>query len=98
MKIAKRFLYPGWETIDKDSIQSTTVENEYLVPSIKKESDLVYIVNSAIGICSCPIGISEAPCKHQDAVAARYHIGIINFLPLLLPNDRMVFSFIASGK
>ena len=76
MKIAKRFLCPGWETIDKDSIQSTTVENEYLVLSAKKESDLVYIVNSAIGICSCPIGISEASCKHQGAVATRYHIRI----------------------
>ena len=98
MKIAKRFLCPGWETVDKDSIQSTTVENEYLVPSVNKESGLIYIVNSAIGICSCPVGISGAPCKHQGAVAAKYHIGAINFLPSLSSDDRMVFSFIASGK
>jgi len=98
MKVAKRFLCPGWESVDENSIQKTIVENEYLVPSTNKESGLVYIVNSSIGTCSCFIGMSGAPCKHQGAVAAKYHIGMINFLPSLSPDDRMIFSFIASGK
>ena len=98
MKIAKRFLCSGWKTIDKDSIQSTVVENEYLVLSINKESDLIYIVNSAIRICSYPVRISRVSCKHQGAVAVKYHIGAINFLPSLSLDDHMVFSFIASSK
>jgi hypothetical protein len=98
MEISKKFLCPGWETVDGNSIQPTTIENEYLVQSTKKESGLFYIVNSAIGTCSCPVGITGAPCKHQGAVAIKFHIAILNFIPSLTPNDRMVYSYIALGK
>ncbi|RIB17926.1 hypothetical protein C2G38_2186068 [Gigaspora rosea] len=89
MEIAKRFLCPGWETVDKDSICQLPNIDEYLVPSTKKESGLVYHVNSAIGTCNCFIGLTGAPCKHQGAVAMKYHIRIINFLPSITPNDRL---------
>ncbi|CAG8756449.1 1246_t:CDS:2, partial [Dentiscutata erythropus] len=61
----KRFLCPGWETVDKDSIRQLANTDEYLVPSTKKESGFIYNVNSAIGTCNCFIGMSGAPCKHQ---------------------------------
>ncbi len=64
MKIAKRFLCLDWETVNKDSIQSIIVENEYLVLSVNKESDLIYIINSAIKICNCPIGIFGISYKY----------------------------------
>lgn len=95
--IAKRFFCPGWETVDGNSIQQTTIENEYLVPSTK-ELGLFYVVNSAIGICSCPVGITGAPCKHQGAVSMKFHITTLNFIPSLNPNDRMIFTYIALGK
>ena len=98
VEISKRFLCPDWETVDGNSIQLTTVKNEYLVPSTKKESDLFYIVNSAIGTCSCPIGMTGAPCKHQGAVAIKFHIAILNFIPSLTPYNRMVYTYIALGK
>ncbi|CAG8469385.1 16757_t:CDS:2 [Gigaspora margarita] len=97
MEISKRFFCPGWETVDKDSIRQLEKTEEYLVPSTKKESGRIYNVNSAIGTCNCFIGMSGAPCKHQGAVAMKYHIRIINFLPSLMPIDHMIFSYIANG-
>ncbi len=84
--------------MNKNSIQQSAIENKYLVLSTNEESNLIYIVNSAIKTCSCPVRMSSAPCKHQGVVAAKYHIGMINFLPSLIPNNRMIFSYIASGK
>src|SRR6266496_4634318 len=75
--IAKRFFCPGWKMIDENSIQKTTIKDEYLVPSTK-ESGFFYIVNSAIGTCSCPVGITGSPCKHQGAVLMKFHIAILN--------------------
>ncbi|CAB5380545.1 unnamed protein product [Rhizophagus irregularis] len=94
--IAKRFFCPGWETVDENFIQRTTVENEYLVPSTKDPAHF-YIVNNAIGVCSCPVGMTGAPCKHQGAVSMKFHITSLNFIPLFTPNDRMVFTYIALG-
>lgn len=92
--IAKRFFFPGWEHINANLIQLIN-KDEYQFPSEK--SNLTYIVNSAIGTCSCPTGISGAPCKHQGAVAAKYHIGAINFLPSITANDCRIYSYIANG-
>lgn len=32
-------------------------------------------------LCTCPVGHSGAPCKHQAAVVQNYSITSINFLP-----------------
>ncbi len=97
LRIEKRFFCPKWETVDADSIQKTSMENEYLIPSTE-DASLIYIVNSIIGVCTCPVGMSGAPCKHQGAVAMKFHIAIFNFLPSLTPNDRMLYSYITFGK
>ncbi len=57
--------------VDGDSIQQTNIEHEYIVLSTK-ESGIFYVVNSAIGTCSCPVGMTGAPCKHQGAVAMNF--------------------------
>jgi len=44
------------------------------------------------------VGISGAPCKHQDAVAMKYHIAILNFIPSLTPGDRMIYGYVALDK
>ena len=95
--ITKRFFCPGWETVDENSIQQTTVENEYLVPSTIEPARF-YIVNSAMGTCSCPVGMTGAPCKHQGAVSMKFNITSLNFIPSLTPNGRMAFTYIALGK
>ncbi|GES83311.1 hypothetical protein GLOIN_2v1883854 [Rhizophagus clarus] len=96
LRIAKHFLCPGWEGMDANFINETGVRNEFSVQSTRKD-DLFYIVNSEIGTCTCPVGVSGAPCKHQGAVAMKYHIAILNFIPLLTPQDRMVYAYVALG-
>ncbi|CAB4444911.1 unnamed protein product [Rhizophagus irregularis] len=55
-----------------------------------KNNGLIYVVNSEIGVCTCPIGMSGAPCKHQGAVSMKFHISTFNFIPSLTPDDRYV--------
>ncbi|CAG8805163.1 37855_t:CDS:2, partial [Gigaspora margarita] len=95
--IAKRFFCPGWKTINPNTIQKMNIDNKYLVPSTNENNNTNYIVNSEIGVCSCPVGMSGALCKHQRAVAAKFHISIFNFIPSLTPNDRAIYAYIALG-
>jgi hypothetical protein len=97
LHIAKRFLCPGWETVNADLIQKTNVNCEFLVASTKN-SGFFYIVNSEIGTCSCAVGISGAPCKHQGAVSMKFCISIFNFVPSLTPDDRIIYTYIALGR
>ena len=98
LRIGKRFFCPEWETVNADSIQRTSVKNEYLVSSTRQDTSLVYTVNSAIGVYTCPVGMTGAPCKHQGAVAIKFHITSFNFLSSLTPEDRMLYAYIALGK
>jgi hypothetical protein len=79
-----------------NAIQKSSVENEFFVPSA--QSSNIYVVNSEIGTCTCPIGMTGAPCKHQGAVSVKFHISTFNFLPSLTSNDRMIYAYIALGK
>ena len=94
---SKRFLCPGWDTVNMDVIQKGNAENEFFVESVKN-AGLLYIVNSEIGTCTCPIGMTGAPCKHQGAVSVKFHISTFNFLPSLTSNDHMLYAYIALGK
>jgi hypothetical protein len=97
LRIARRFLCPGWENVDANLIQRTNIDFEFLAPS-KSNPGLFYIVNTAIGACTCPVGTSGGPCKHQGAVAIKFHIATLNFIPSTTPNDRMIYGYIALGK
>ncbi|CAB4408232.1 unnamed protein product [Rhizophagus irregularis] len=50
-----------------------------------------------IGVCTCHIGMSGAPCKHQGAVSIKFHILIFNFIPSLTPDDHMIYAYIVLG-
>ena len=89
LRIAKRFLCPGWEEVNVDSIKETDIRNEFSVLSTRQDN-LFYIVNSEFGRCTCPMGVSGAPCKHQGAVAMKYHIAIFNFIPSYMPTLHLV--------
>ncbi|GBB89645.1 hypothetical protein RclHR1_01640007 [Rhizophagus clarus] len=58
---------------------------------------IIYVVNSEIGVYSYHVGMSGAPCKHQGAVLVKYHISIFNFIPSFVPDDRMIYTYIALG-
>ena len=70
-------------------INPTSFEYMYSVQSTTK-LDVFYIVDSNIGICTCPKGNTGGPCKHQAAVA-------INYIPSLSLDDRMCYTYIAQG-
>src|SRR5437764_8820856 len=55
-------------------------------------------MNSAIGACSCPVGMSGASYKNQGAVSMKFHISIFNFIPSTTPSDRVIYAYIALGK
>ncbi|CAB5365354.1 unnamed protein product [Rhizophagus irregularis] len=78
-----------------NAIQKSSVENEFFVPSAQNSN--IYVVNSKIGTCTCPIGMTGVPCKHQGAVSVKFHISTFNFLPSLASNDRMIYAYIALG-
>ena len=94
--ISKRFFCPGWESVDQNKIVSTGIEHMYYVQSTVK-LDTFYIVDSNIGICTCPKGNAGGPCKHQAAVAIKFHQSSINYIPSLSLDDRMCYTYIAQG-
>ena len=91
------FCAPGWEGGNMNSIKETGIRNEFSVLSTRQD-DHFYIVNSEFGTCTCPVGVSGATCKHQGAVAMKYHVAIINFIPSLTFEDRMRYGYVALGK
>ncbi|CAH3027941.1 unnamed protein product, partial [Porites evermanni] len=52
-----------------------------LIELFKSDSGVTYEVNCQTGICSCPMGSNSKPCAHQAAVALKYGIAGINFIP-----------------
>ena len=97
LHITRRFLCPGWDGVTANSIEETNVRNKFSVLSAGQD-DLFYTVNSEFGTCTCPVGVSGAPCKHQGAVAMKYHIAILNFIASLTFEDRMLYAYVALGK
>lgn len=60
-------------------------------------SNVCYSVNTTLWVCSCPVGISGAPCKHQWAAATKYSIDCFNFLPVTSTKSRKLYHYLASG-
>ncbi|CAG8784469.1 24268_t:CDS:2, partial [Dentiscutata erythropus] len=45
--------YNRWEMVNADCIQRLDMSNEFLVPSTKQDTDIIYTINSEIGTCNC---------------------------------------------
>jgi hypothetical protein len=67
----------------------------YEVPSASGEGR--YIVNSAIGHCTCVSGKQGALCKHQCAVTSLFNVAFPN-APSLSPEDKMTLYQVAQGE
>ena len=93
----KCFLCPGWDTVNMNVIQESSVKNEYYMKSVQN-ANIFYIVNSEIRTCTCPVDMTGIPCKHQEAVSVKFHISTFNFLPSLICNDCMLYTYIALSK
>ena len=71
-------------------------EDTYEVPS-EHTPGVKYIVNMAIGCCTCPVGNTGGPCKHQAVVMKVFKISSWNFLPVMDPEMRRLFHIVATG-
>ncbi|XP_041479165.1 uncharacterized protein LOC121426833 isoform X1 [Lytechinus variegatus] len=71
-------------------------DTSFTVPS--RSSERLYHVDITLGTCTCPIGITGGPCKHQSAVMNKFNIESTNFLPTCSPNLRKMYYFIATGR
>jgi len=80
-----------------NEIRKTYINNKFLVSSTK-DANFVYIVNSEIGVYFYPVRMSGVPCKHQKAVAVKYHFLILNFILSLTLSNHIIYAYIALGK
>jgi len=76
--------------------QNSSDPCKFLVPS-RSDSGVTYEVNCQTGICSCPMGSNGNPCAHQAAVALKYGIAGINFIPQK-PKERFNLAKLAIGN
>ncbi|KAE8737962.1 hypothetical protein FOCC_FOCC016571 [Frankliniella occidentalis] len=58
---------------------SQVSQNIYTVSN--SESKMTYTVNTEVEICTCPVGKTGAPCKHQYAVVLQFNLSSNQFLP-----------------
>lgn len=70
-------------------------QNHYVVQSAT--SELQYDVNLAIGCCTCAVGVTGAPCKHQNAILSKFGHHEI-FLHVTTPQMRRLYREIATGE
>ncbi|KAK3911088.1 Methanogen homoaconitase large subunit [Frankliniella fusca] len=65
-----------------------TIPNFYLVKNESKGTE--YVVNMKEEVCSCPVGVCGATCKHQCAVVKEFNLSssqILNFVDVTFKQD-----------
>ncbi|XP_043229530.1 uncharacterized protein LOC122385369 [Amphibalanus amphitrite] len=93
----KRFC-PSADGIDKASVEQVG-PSTYQVSSFTK-SGVSYTVDTDLELCTCRVGATGAPCKHQAAVLQKEPAmadAAINFLPTLSEKQRHLYFQIATG-
>ena len=69
---------------------------KFNVPS-REDSSVVYVVDCNLGICTCQQGLNGNACPHQAAVALKFGINNINFIPQTA-NERFNLATLAVGS
>lgn len=73
-------------------------DSNYRVPSFSTgTTEVVYDVNMDVGTCTCPVGKTGGPCKHQHAVMRAYNLQGSNFVSVSSPKHRQMFYYITTG-
>ena len=70
--------------------------SKFHVPSWE-DSNIIYTVDCTIGTCTCPQGTSGNACPHQAAVALKFGISNINFVPQTA-KERFNLAILAVGN
>lgn len=61
-------------------------------------STIVYTVDMDAGFCSCHMGCTGGPCKHQELVMNRFNIPSRNFIPSCDPKMKQLLHKVATGS
>ena len=87
------------DAIEKISDYLYTVPSEKENKKKKKEPiKRTYAVNMDIGLCTCHLGSTGGPCKHQCAVAAKFKIVCKNIIPIHSAKLCQDLLFVATGE
>lgn len=88
--------------IDEAKIANLKAEVSSDCPDIyfveNKDSKQTYKVDLSIDICSCPRGVTGAPCKHQYFVVKMLGRSSSQFLPLNDPEAKLLLHKIMTGS
>ena len=95
MTLSRRFLPSNQGKIDKDMVIPVG-GSIYSVCSETKQG-VVYSVDMSMGLCSCYVGNTGAPCKHQYAIVKHYNVESLNFVPVSSPMLHNLFYQVATG-
>ena len=92
------FKIPTGDVLSRMQAGLTRVgENLYSIPS-ETAANSVYIVDTFMGHCECPIGRTGAACKHQFIVWKTLQLPNPNFVPYFNDEQRMRIAQIAIGE
>ena len=57
-----------------------------------------YRVDMSVGLCTCKVGCTGGPCKHQASIVQQFGLQSWNFIPENNPEMRQLFCQIGSGQ
>ena len=57
-----------------------SLSSKFSMPS-REDSNVVHVVDCNLGICTCQQGVNGNACPHQAAVALKFGINNVNFIP-----------------
>jgi len=89
-----RFI-PHTAVIPAEKIQQLS-DNTFQVPS-QSDSSVNYTVDMFLGHCTCHVGNTGGPCKHQSAVMTAFKVSSCNILPIHDPAGRRLLHEVAVG-
>ena len=69
-------------------------ENNFMVQSESKP-EVFFSVDMKSGFCSCPVGITCAPCKHKSSISKFYGVAEFSVVPQTDPCQRALYHFLA---
>ncbi|XP_025108096.1 uncharacterized protein LOC112572570 isoform X2 [Pomacea canaliculata] len=92
--VSRRYLY-GTENIKREMVQS--VGDFIFEVKSENEHGKSYQVDMNTDMCSCPNGMTGAPCKHQHAVIKFFNVSSCNIFPIKDIKARRHFFQLATG-
>ena len=89
-----------WRSASSVSQSTITIDeknpSKFHVPS-REDNNIIYTVDCTIGTCTCPKGTNGNVCPHQAAVALKFGISNINFVPQTA-KERFNLAILAVGN